>query len=186
MRKHKDFTLNTTTDIKVFLLFLLDNIKYPVGQTTILEIVQENTDEIMLDYSACLEQLVNSEHLLLDEIDGELYYMISDKGRLVAAELYDSLDPGFREKSLRSAARHISLENSGARIEAFITETECKRFKVTMRAFDKFGEVMCTSVTVNSRSEADTIKKNFETKPDGVYRGVLFSVTGKLEYISNF
>jgi hypothetical protein len=39
-------------------------------------------------------------------------------------------------------------------------------------------------VTVNSKSEAETIKRNYEAKPDGVYRGVLFSVTGKLEYIS--
>ena len=186
MKRQKDFTLNTTTDIKVFLLFLLDNIRYPIGQRTILEIVEENTDEIMLDYRACLDQLVSSEHVLLDEVDGESYYMISDKGRLVAAQLYDSLDPGFREKSLRSAIRHISLQNNGARIESFITETECKRFKVTMRAYDQFGEVMSTSVTVNSRSEADVIKRNFDSKPDGVYRGVLFSVTGKLEYITNF
>ena len=43
---------------------------------------------------------------------------------------------------------------------------------------------MKTSLAVNSLAEAEQIKKNFEAKPDGVYRGVLFSVTGKLEYIS--
>ena len=53
-----------------------------------------------------------------------------------------------------------------------------------MEAFDRYGEVMSTSVTVNSLKEAELIKKNYDAKPDGVYRGVLFSVTGKLEYIS--
>ena len=36
----------------------------------------------------------------------------------------------------------------------------------------------------NMLAEAEKIKSNFESKPDGVYRGVLFSVTGKLEFLS--
>ena len=110
--------------------------------------------------------------------------MISDKGRLVAAELYDSLDKGFRERSMRLAIKHISLSKTGAGIKAYITETDSKRYRVTLEAFDRYGEIMSTSITVNSRSEAEIIKTNYEAKPDGVYRGVLFSVTGKLEYIS--
>ncbi len=182
--KKKEFELNTTTDMKVFLLFLLDNIGYPLEHSTLISIVQENTDEISLDYDECLRQLVVSEHLLYDEVGDERYYMISDKGRLVASELYDSLDKTFRERSLRVAIKHISLSKSGAGINAYITETDSKRFKVTLEAFDKYGEIMSTSITVNSRNEAETIKRNYEAKPDGVYRGVLFSVTGKLEYIS--
>jgi hypothetical protein len=122
--------------------------------------------------------------MLYDEVGDERYYMISDKGRLVAAQLYDSLDKGFRERSMRLAIKHISLSKTGAGIKAYITETESKRYRVTLEAFDRYGEVMSTSVTVNSKSEAETIKRNYEAKPDGVYRGVLFSVTGKLEYIS--
>ena len=184
MKKNKKFGLNTITDLKVFLLFLLDNIRYPVDSATVMSIVAENTDDISLDYEQCLGELVDSEHLLFDEIEGVRYYMISDKGRLVAAELYDSLDKGFRERSMRLAIKHISLSKTGAGIKAYITETETKRFKVTLEAFDRYGEIMSTSVTVNSRSEAEIIKRNYEAKPDGVYRGVLFSVTGKLEYIS--
>ena len=182
--KKKEFELSTTTDMKVFLLFLLDNIGYPLEHATIMDIVQENTDEISLDYDECLRQLVASEHMLYDEVGDERYYMISDKGRLVAAELYDSLDKGFRERSMRLAIKHISLSKTGAGIKAYITETESKRYKVTLEAFDRYGEIMSTSITVNSRTEAETIKRNYEAKPDGVYRGVLFSVTGKLEYIS--
>ena len=170
--------------MKVFLLFLLDNIGYPLEHATIMEIVQENTDEISLDYDECLRQLVASEHMLYDEVGEERYYMISDKGRLVAAQLYDSLDKGFRERSMRVAIKHISLSKSGARIKAYITETDSKRYKVTLEVYDRHDAVMSTTVTVNSKSEAELIKKNYEAKPDGVYRGVLFSVTGKLEYIS--
>ena len=185
MKSQRYRILTTMTDIKVFLLFLLDNIGYPLEHRTIMNIVAENTGDISLDYEECLYMLVQSGHLLYDEVQDDRYYMISDKGRMVAHELYDTLDKSFRERSLRAAIRHISLVNGGARINSYITETESKRYRVTMEAFDKYGEVMSTSLTVNSRAEAEIIKNNFDTKPDGVYRGVLFSATGKLEYIAN-
>lgn len=184
MKKNKKFGLNTVTDLKVFLLFLLDNIRYPIDRATVMTIVEENTEEISLDYDQCLGELSDSGHILYDEIDGVKYYMISDKGRVVASELYDSLDAGFRERSLRSAIKHISLSKSGASIKAYIETTETGRYRVTLEAYDRFGELMKTSLTVNSLAEAEQIKKNYEAKPDGVYRGVLFSATGKIEYLS--
>ena len=44
MKKYKEFGLNTITDLKVFLLFLLDNIRYPIDGRTMLDIIEENTD----------------------------------------------------------------------------------------------------------------------------------------------
>ena len=184
MKRNKKFGLNTITDLKVFLLFLLDNIRYPIDGSTVISIVEENTDDISLDYEQCLGELADSGHLLCDEIEGERYYMISDKGRAIASELYDNLDTGFRERSLRSAIKHVSLSKSGASIKAFIEKTESGRYRITMEAHDRYGELMKTSLTVNSLAEAEQMKKNFEAKPDGVYRGVLFAATGRLEYLS--
>lgn len=184
MKKSKEFRLSTITDLKVFILFLLDNIRYPVDRNTVMSIVEENTNEISIDYEQCLIELVDSEHLLYEELDGEKYYMISDKGRLVAAELYDGLDKEFRERSLRSAIKHISLSKSEASVKAYVEQLPTRRYKVTMEARDKNEEIMTASLTVNSLAEAEMIKKNFESKPDGVYRGILFSATGRLEYIS--
>ena len=184
MKRNKKFGLNTITDLKVFLLFLLDNIRYPVDRATVMTIVEENTDDISLDYDQCLGELADSGHVLFDEVDGEKYYMISDKGRIVASELYDNLDKEFRERSLRSAIKHVSLSKSGASIRAFIETNEAGRYRVTLEARDRFGELMHTTLTVNSLAEAEQIKRNFEAKPDNVYRGILFSATGKIEYLS--
>lgn len=184
MKRNKKFGLNTITDLKVFLLFLLDNIRYPVDSDTVISIISENTDDISLDYEQCLGELVDSEHLLFDEIEGVRYYMISDKGREIAAELYDNLDAGFRERSLRSAIKHLSLSKSEASIKSYIEKTENGRYRVTLEAFDRYGELMKTTLAVNSLAEAEQIKRNFESKPDGVYRGVLFSATGRIEYLS--
>lgn len=184
MKKDKDLILKTTTDIKVFLLFLLDRIGGPIDRTTLMEIVEENTDEISLDYDECLRQLRASEHVYFDAIADEEYYMISDKGRMVARELYDSLDPQFRERSLRSAIRHISVSESAMKVSSSITENESGKYRVALSLTDRFGEVMSLSVTVASRAEAEAIRDGFEAKPDGVYKGVMFSLTGRFDYIS--
>ncbi len=182
MKKNKDSVLNTMMDIKVFLLFLLDNIAHPIDHTTLMAIIMKNVDVLSFDYEEALRDLVDTEHLYYDEVDGERYYMISDKGRFVASELYDNLDKDFRERSLRLAIKHISLSDSGASLEAYITEAEANRFRVTMVASDKYGEIMRTSLVVNSRAEAERIKQNYDNKPDGVYRGIFFASTGRLEY----
>lgn len=183
MKNTNPRVFKTESEIKVFILYILDNIVYPLEFEIIMSIIEENTDDISFDYAECLVALVDSGHLEHYEQEGVDYYSISDKGRLVAAELYDTLDKDFLERSLKAAIRYISLTDSGKRINSYITETDARRYRVTMEAYDRFGEVMSVSVTVNSRAEAEHIKEAYDAKPEGVYRGVLFSVTGKIEYM---
>lgn len=184
MKKRKEFGLNTITDLKVFILFLIDHIRYPVDHTTVMKIIEENTEEISLDFEACLVELVDSGHLLFDELDGEKYYMISETGRVVASELYDNLDKGFREKSLRTATKYMSLSESGSTVSADIEKTASGRYRVTLESSDREGEIMKTSLTVTTLAEAEAIKKNFEQRPTAVYRGILFSATGRIDYVT--
>ena len=172
------------TDIKVFILFLLDSISYPIDYTAVIGMVSENSEQLITDYDECLGELCDDGHILFDEYNGEKYYMISDSGRIIASQLYDSLDSEFRERSLRYAAKYTSLSKSGTTIKATVTEAEGNRYKVTMQATDGIGEVLYAAITVNSRSEAEKIKNNFESKPDAVYRGMMFSATGRLEFLS--
>ena len=184
MKKQKKFRLRTMTDIKVFILFLLNNIGYPIDHTSVIGMVSENTEELLIDYDECLRELSEDGHLYRDDYNGEEYYMISDSGRMIAAQLYDSLDREFRENSLRYAAKYTSLSKNGSVIKATVTEAEGNRYKVTMQASDSIGEILSATITVNSRAEAEKIKQNYEAKPDGVYRGILFSATGMLEFLS--
>ena len=172
------------TDIKVFLLFLLDNIRYPVDYPSLIGLVSENTDKIVFDYDECLRELTDSGHVYFDEVDGERYYMISESGTEVATDLYDTLDKELREKSMRYAAKYLSFSRSGAKIEATVEKNLTNRYIVTMKTSDSRGQLMSVSLTVNSLEEAEKIKSNFESKPEGLYRGVLFSATGSFDFLS--
>ena len=85
--KKKKFTLETETDIKVFLLFLLEYMREPVDKITLIDIVSENTDEIIINYDACFESLVDSGHIYCEDVGEERFCIITDSGRMVAKEL---------------------------------------------------------------------------------------------------
>jgi hypothetical protein len=184
MKKKNDFKLKSLTDIKVYMLYLLDHIAYPVDHSTLIEIVSEATGEISLRYDDALQGLADSNHINFDEIDGEKYYMINELGKKVSAELYDSLDAALLENSLRTAAKYISFKGSGVKISTSIKEREDHRFVVNLVVCDGEGEVMNMSLTVKSRMEAERIAANFEARPEKIYRGFLVSATGLMEYFS--
>lgn len=184
MKKKNEFALKNLTDIKVYMLYLLDHIAYPVDHSTLIEIVSESTSEISLDYDDALRQLVDSKHIIFDEIDGERYYMITELGKMVSGELYDTLDKALLEKSLRTAGRYISFSNSGVKVSASVKERRDRRFVVSLTASDAEGELMNMSLTVKSRAEAEKIAANYEANPEKIYRGFLVSATGLMEYFS--
>ena len=183
MKRKNELILKTLTDIKVYILFLLDNTGGALLSNTLIDILEQSTGEITFDYDECIRQMLDSEHIVPDTVNDETYYIITEKGRAVAAELYDSIDESFRERSLRAAIRHISFPDGGRQISSSITVGDDKRYHVTLVANDRFGEVLSLSVAVNSRSEAEAIVRGYETKPDAVYRGVLFSLTGRFDYL---
>ena len=183
MKKSK-FTLKSETDIKVFLLFILEYMRQPVERTTLIDIVYDNTDEMTINYDECLESLVDSGHIYPERAFDETYYIITDSGKLVANELFDSLPQDFRERSLKIAIKHLSLIKRGATPHTKIEETEGTRYKVTLTLSDAEGDIFTSSFTVSSRSEAEKIRTHFENSPESVYRGVFFSATGGYEYLS--
>ena len=181
--KKKKLNFKSIIELKIYRLFLLEHIRYPIDKTTLIDIISENTEELVLDYETSLAELADAGHVWYDNFEGETYYMISDTGRYVANELFDSIDEEFREMSIQSTIRHLSLAKIGAKIESEITETPIGKFNVTVKILDSDGEMMATSMVVSSRSEAEKIRDNFRSRPEGIYKGIFFALTGRLEFL---
>ena len=184
-KSDREFCLRTMTDVKVFILFLLDNMRGdPVDETTMMRIIAENTDKIVTDYAEAFAALTDAGHLYADTVDGETYYMISETGHTVAAELYSRLDPAFLERGLRYAHKFLSLSRSGAKTFSSVEQTEDRRFRAVIGAERDGEEVFRASFLFSSRAEADLARARFEAQPDDVYRAILVAATGKMDFFS--
>lgn len=181
--KKREFELKDITDIKVFVLYVLDHIAYPIDQSSLMNIITASTGEISLDYDEAIRLMAESGHVLYDEVDGVGYYMISELGKMVARELYDTLDKKFLDKSIEIAGRYLSFANSGVRAQSKIEQNADKRYVVSLVAERDGGVIMDVKLTVNSELEANEIKSNFDARPESVYRGLLLSATGRIEYL---
>lgn len=179
----KERPLQNKVDIKIFILFLLDNLNYPLDDESINNIIVENGYVGTFDFTECFSELLELGHIVGDEVDGKTYYHISESGRLVSAELQDSLLESIREASSQSASHILSLHKRGAHIEAEMKERTDKKIYVECRVIEKGGILFSFGVTVSSKTQAEHIISGFREKPEKMFRGLLSVVTGNVDYL---
>lgn len=172
-------------DIKVFILFLLDELRYPMSESMISEIVIQNGVVGQFDFSECFSELLEKGHIIAYTDESETLYVVSPLGHMVASELQGTLHDSIREKSRASAMKHLSLHLRGATTHSQIEKTEDGSFLVRCEIRDEYGVMMNTALTVPTESEAKTIVAHFEAQPEEVCRGVLSVMTGKIAYYMN-
>ena len=116
--------MSNPTDVKIFILFLLDNINYPLDYATIYDICIQNGYVGGFDFAACFSQLKDLGHILEDGEGEETYYVISSTGKMVAAELQSNILLSIREKSLKSAMRLLSFKKRKVKLSSAVDHRE--------------------------------------------------------------
>ncbi len=180
--KPRQTGMSDPTDIKIFILFLLDNINYPLDYTTIHDIMVQNGYVGQFDFAECFSKLKELGHILEEEQDGETYYMISDSGKMVASELQSNLLLSIREKSLKSAMRLLSFQKRKAHLLASVTEREDHRYVVHCEITEPGGTLFHMDLCVPSRLQAEAIRSRFEKEPETVYRSMMSVMSGDVDY----
>ncbi len=176
-----DGDMSDRIDIKIFILFLLDEMQYPLSESIISEIVHENGYVGRFDFAECFSELTERGHI--NVIEGEeKTYLISELGHSVAAELQGAIHDYIREKSRVSALKRLSLHKRGATTQVTAEKLENGRYAVRCLISDKNGVLMDTTVTVANAGEVERIKKHFSAQPEEVCRGVLSVLTGQIAY----
>jgi hypothetical protein len=181
-KKKYDGEMNDKIDIKVFILFLLDELRYPMSESVIREIVSENGVVGRFDFAECFSELVEQGHIIAYEDGGDTLYVVSPLGQMVASELQGTLHDSIREKSRASAMKRLSLHLRGAKARARVEKNAEGGYLVHCEITDQKGIMMQSAVTVPTESEANTIVSHFEEHPEEVCRGVLAVLTGKVAY----
>ena len=175
--------LQNKIDIKIFILFLLDHLSYPVDDESISQVIVENGYVGSFDFTECFSELLEVGQVLEDDLGGERVYQISSVGRMVAGELQSEILDTIRRESSLCAARLLSLHRRGASLSTDIEEREDGKFLVRLSITDRDGVMLETSCAVPSRRQAEQICLNFERKPEKSYRGILSVLTGEVDYL---
>lgn len=198
--------LKKDDEIKIFILYLLDKIGYPLDYPSIGSIMMQDGIVNFFDFAQCFFALVDAGHIreivktnepeerelegkqAEDDEDGEyepsvtILYEVSETGKQVAGVLSDSLMVTVREKSYRSALRHLSFARQGAKVDQKYRR-DGDGFLVTCSIKDKNGVVMDLTVRADSEYQLNRMMNNYAERPEVVFRGVVALLSGDVNYI---
>ena len=177
-----EMQMTDKNDIKVFILFLLKNIKEPLEFSTINDIVVQDGFVNYFDFSICFGELVESGSI--EEIDGEKtsVYKISAMGEEAVGNVEMRLFTTVREKALRSALRLLAFYKSGNRIRSSVTETE-GGYILNCVIEDNKRRLLDLSVFLTEKYYAETLRGNYDDRAENIYKGVLALLSGDVNYI---
>ena len=183
MKSGGSSVLKNDTDVKIFILFLLNHVRYPLTLDEITDLVTGDGLVDGFDFTGCFSELIEHGHVIEGEEDGKRMYMISPKGMETSANLEDSLLSSLRKRSLQTATRYLSLHRRAATVTAEVTPGETGVYTVTCRAATGGSELASFSLAVASAEVAEQIRRYFLEKPEIVIRGLTAAATGELGYL---
>ncbi len=170
-------------DIKIFILYLLRHIGYPLDFVNINDIVVQDGFVGYFDFVECFAELLetgNIEELKMTE--GEMY-MITEQGAKVADSLDSRLMNMIKEKSLKSALRFLSFKERGAKLHFDFRPIQGGRFEAICAITERDQEQMSVKLILESSNQLDRIRHNFYDRPETVYKGILAVLTGEVNYL---
>ncbi len=177
--------LTEKNDIKIFILYLLNNINQPMEYADINDIVVQDGIVGPIDFAECFAELLDSGNVIEIVENSKSYYIISDRGIHIAENLSSDLKRYIKDKSLKSALRLISFKNGGNSIETSFKSRADGKFDLSCRILSKKEPILEINITVENENQLNLMRYNFNDRPEVVYRGVLALLTGEIDFLLN-
>lgn len=175
--------LKDKNDIKIFILYLLRNIGYPLDFVNINDIVVQDGFVNYFDFAECFAELLETGNVEEIKRDGDDLYTITEQGRHVADTLQSRLMSILREKSLKSALRLLSFKQRGADVKCEVEPLADGRFRMHCIVIDKHEETLHVTLILEDHLQVEKMRYNFMNKPETVYRGIMALLSGEVNYL---
>lgn len=177
--------LKDKNDVKIFILYLMRNIGYPLDFDNINDIVVQDGIVGYFDFADCFAELLDTGNIAEVKADGVCLYEITEQGIHVADNLQSNILTAIRERSLKSALRLLSFKKKGSKIRYESEPVETGGYRLTCSIVEEREEIMKISVFLDNKAQLDKMEYNFEKNPEVVYRGLLALLSGEINYLVN-
>ena len=177
--------IGSLRNVKIFVLYLMQNIREPLDYITLSEIVLQTDFVIYLDLAEAFYAMVDDG--LIQETGknaaGESMYEPTQKGIMVAESMRSDLLTSILDESLAAALRYLDFKRRGVKVS-------CKASRNNTAGYDlhciiKEKELVLLDVTlwVDSEKRAEYMAEQFRSRPEKIYRGVTALLAGKVNYL---
>lgn len=175
--------IGSMRNVKIFVLYLLENINYPLDFSTINDIVMQTDYVMYLDFAEGFHEMVDMHLIDKFEEDGKELYLITDRGRVVARELKSDLLASVLDKALTQALRYLDFKKRKIVARCTVEKTGDGRYQVTCSFTEKGLPIFSQSLVVDTENRAERMRNNFYERPEAIYRGVVALMAGNVNYL---
>ena len=177
--------IGSMRNVKIFVLYLLENINYPLDFCTINDVVMQTDYVMYLDFAEAFYNMVDMNLIEKIDADGKEYYLITDRGRCVARELKSDILPVMLDKALAKALRFLDFKKRNVVAKCTIEKTDDGRYAVICSFTEKNVCIYSQTLVVDTENRASRMRDNFYDRPEVIYRGVVALMAGNVDYLFN-
>lgn len=165
--------LRSKNEIKILICYLYNSVGEKMSKELILNAVMEYEFANFFEISSAFDELAENGTLIdSDEEDGEIYYILSDNGKMIANQLETTLSYTVKEKSYSCAVKLLSERKTARENTVEIEKTE-NGLSVNCKISGGTVELLSFSIYAPDFEQAQLMKKNFLSNPAAVYKTVL-------------
>lgn len=174
-------------NVKIFVLYLMENINYPLDLVTLNDIVMQTDYVMYLDFAEGFNEMLDDgliESVGSDEEGSELYG-VTARGKVVAGELKSDILDTVLDQSLTAAFRYLDFRRRGVSVSCDIEKVPDGSYTLHC-SFTENGKILFScELSLDSLSRAERMKHNFFDRPENIYRGINALFAGNVNFLFN-
>ena len=165
-------------DVKLLILLAASRAEFPMDSETIYDLCYQDETLSYFDLKQALPQMVESQHLAVDE-NG--LYTITDKGREHAAVMDDLIAVPVHQRVLDAVRAYNARRRRDELIHVDIEKQDDGEFAVSMQLDYDGGRLIRLELSAPTEKQARAFGQAFRANAEEVYQTVIMQMLGYTE-----
>ena len=170
-------------EIKLIILFLLNELDDEYDFQTLSEIIVWDGSISYFVFSQCFDELIATGAIKkLEKENTEALYAISTIGKDFIKEAKDALLSFVKERIMRSATRLLAFKKDGTNVSSKI-EPKNNGYQLSCSIKNKKFSLLEINMYFDNLEEAELLQQNFDKQAERVYSNLLAQLSGDSKFI---
>ena len=177
--------VGSKNNVKIFILYLMENINYPLDYITLNDIVMQTDYVMYLDFAEGFSEMLKDDLVKSAGFNNENdeLFCVTEKGRMVASELKSDILDSILDHSLACALRYLDFKKRGVTVGCSSEKLPDGKYLFKCNYTEKGRVLFCSEMVLDSQARAERMKENFRERPEAIFRGINALFAGNVNFL---